>query len=241
MIDGKRVVAIIPARAGSKAVKDKNIRLLGGKPLLAWPIDTANATPEIDRVIVSTDGRAIAEVARAHGAEVYARPAELATDGALVIDAVRDLIARLRHEGESAECLVLLEATCPFRQPDDVSRCLRILTGEDRDSVATFTEPSLNPWRAWRIDEGVPRPFIDGAMPFLPRQKLPSAAQLNGAVYAVRADRLPADGISLLFGRMGAVEMPRERSIDIDDALDFAYAEALLKQSKHVQAGDALA
>lgn len=234
MIGGKRVVAVIPARAGSKGVKDKNIKALGGKPLLAWPIEVARATPEIDRVIVSTDGEGIAAVARAHGAEVYDRPPELAGDRSLVIDALRDLIARLRAEGETAAYLVLLEATSPLRLPEDVSACLAMLDGEDLDSVATFTEPHLNPHRAWRIEQGRPRPFIDGADPWQPRQALPEAWQLNGAVYAFVVDRLPQTGANVLFGRMGAVTMPRDRSVDIDEALDFAIVETILKERVHV-------
>jgi CMP-N,N'-diacetyllegionaminic acid synthase len=234
MIGGKRVIAVVPARAGSKSVKDKNIHPLGGKPLLAWPIEVAKATKEIDRVIVSTDGDRIAEVARRCGAEIYDRPAALAGDRALVIDALRDLIARLRLEGEKAAYMVLLEATSPLRLPEDVTRCLTMLDGEGLDSVATFTEPQLNPHRAWRIEAGRPRPFIEGADPWQPRQALPEAWQLNGAVYAFVADHLPAQGASLLFGKAGAVIMPRARSVDIDDAIDFVRVEAMLKESRHV-------
>ena len=234
MIGDKRVIAVVPARAGSKSVKDKNIHPLGGKPLLAWPIEVAKATKEIDRIIVSTDGRRIAEVARRYGAEVYDRPAALANDRSLVIDALRDLIVRLRAEGETASYMVLLEATSPLRLPQDVRECLAKLDGQGVDSVATFMEPQLNPHRAWRIENGTPRPFVDGADPWQPRQALPEAWQLNGAVYAFAMDRLPATGQSLLFGRSGAVIMPRERSVDIDEALDFALVETMLRNAPRV-------
>ena len=101
MLNGKRVIAVVPARGGSKSVPGKNIRPLGGKPLLAWSIDVARQMSEIDRIIVSTDDEQIASVGRAHGAEVYARPAHLATDEALVIDALKDLFRQLRAEGEN--------------------------------------------------------------------------------------------------------------------------------------------
>jgi CMP-N-acetylneuraminic acid synthetase len=128
--------------------------------------------------------------------------------------------------------MVLLEATAPFRLPRDISACLSRLADERLDSIATFMDAHLNPHRAWRIEDGVPRTFIEGVTPWLPRQMLPRAYQLNGAVYAFVMDRLPADSVGLLFGRSGAVLMEKERSFDIDDANDFLVANALLEQGQ---------
>ena len=230
MIAGQNVVAVVPARGGSKSVPDKNIRLLGGKPLLAWSIEVARAIPAIDRVIVSTDNNKIAEVAERYGAEVYTRPAHLATDTALVTDALRDLHAQLEAEGYRADIVALLEPTSPLRTSYDVEACLDKLCAEHPplDSVATFTPAHLNPHRAWTLRGEAPEPFIAGAVPWLPRQKLPEAYQLSGAVYAYFAGRLPEDSVAPLFGRAGAVVMPPERSVDIDSAQDFLVAEALL-------------
>ena len=127
MLNGKRVIAVVPARGGSKSVPGKNIRPLGGKPLLAWSIEVARQVSEIDRIIVSTDDAQIASVGREYGAEVYARPAHLATDEALVIDALKDLIQTLRAEGEAPEWIILLEPTCPLRTADDVRDCLKLV------------------------------------------------------------------------------------------------------------------
>jgi len=232
MINGQRVIAVIPARGGSKSIPGKNLRLLGGKPLLAWPIDVAREVAEIDRIIVSTDDAQIADTARSCGAEVYARPVHLATDEAIVIDAVKDLLHTLETEGESPAWVILLEATCPLRTADDVRECLKLVEVGGCDSVATFTEAELNPHRAWRIEGGVPEVFIPGAIPWLPRQRLPKAYQLNGAAYVFRASMLVREGRSLLLGKLGAVLMPRDRSQDIDDAVDFLVAEALLNRTK---------
>jgi CMP-N,N'-diacetyllegionaminic acid synthase len=229
MIVDKRVIAVIPARGGSKSVPQKNIRPLGGKSLITWSIEVAKATPGVDRVIVSTDSDEISRVARSSGAEIYRRPTHLATDEALVIDALRDLIARLKEEKETAAVMVLLEPTCPFRSVADVQGCLEMLAG-GMDSVATFKEAELNPHRAWRIEGGIPQVFITGAVPWLPRQQLPKAFQLNGAVYVFRIEKLPESSNSLLFGRSGAVLMPAERSVDIDNEIDFMVAEELLKK-----------
>jgi len=231
MLNGKRVVAVIPARGGSKSVPGKNIRPLGGKPLLAWAIDVARQVGEIDRVIVSTDDSQIGAVGRDHGAEVYARPPHLATDDALVIDALKDLLRVLQEERETPEWIILLEPTCPLRTADDVRDCLKLIATGDYDSVATFKEAELNPHRAWRIIDGVPEVFIAGAIPWLPRQRQPKAYQLNGAVYVFRANLLEKEVQSLFVGKLGAVLMPRDRSQDIDDSVDFAIVEVLLKKS----------
>lgn len=229
MIGGERVIALIPARSGSKSVKDKNLQRLGNKPLIQWPIDCARETSAIDRIVVSTDGRRIAATARELGAEVYERPPELATDGALVIDTIRHLRDLVFAEGESARVLVLLEATSPFRSPALVERCLQRLLDEGLDSIATFHPADINPERTWKIVNGEPRPFIDGAIPWRPRQALSPAYQLNGAVYAFRWDKLPEDGPSILFGRMGAELIAADEVIDIDTAKDFKIANAILE------------
>ncbi len=228
MIEGERVIAVIPARGGSKGVPRKNIVPLGGKPLVAWSIETALTVEPVDRTIVSTDDEEIAAVALQHGAEVYRRPARLASDTALVIDALRDLIGTLKAEGENGCIMVLLEPTCPFRSADDVNACLTALVRGAKDSVATFTPADLNPHRAWTIAGGSPACFIEGANPWLPRQRLPEAYQLNGAVYCFRADMLPTDGQGLLFGSVGAVVMPAERSVDINTKSDLLFAEIML-------------
>ncbi len=233
MLSEKRIIAVIPARGGSKTVPGKNIKFLDGKPLIAWSIEVARSVVEIDRVIVSTDDTAIKSVALQYGAEVYARPEHLATDEALVIDALRELITRLRIEGEQAEIMVLLEPTCPLRTAGDIRDCLELIVGEGTDSVATFKKADLNPNRAWKIIDGTPEVFIPGAVPWIPRQKLPEAYQLNGAVYAFIINRLQPDSPSLLVGKLGAVIMPSERSVDIDDELDFEIVETIIRRNKN--------
>jgi CMP-N,N'-diacetyllegionaminic acid synthase len=230
LLNGKRVIAVIPARGGSKSVPGKNIRPLAEKPLLAWSIDVAKQVTEIDRIIVSTDDGEIASTGRSNGAEIYSRPSHLATDQALVIGALKDLLQTLSLEGETPEWVVLLEPTCPLRTADDVRECLKLISNGGYDSVATFKDAELNPHRAWRLVDGKPQVFIEGAIPWLPRQQLPKAYQLNGAVYVFRASLLAHETRSLLVGKLGAVLMPRERSQDIDDETDFVICEALLKK-----------
>jgi N-acylneuraminate cytidylyltransferase len=225
------VAALIPARGGSVGVPKKNIRALGGKPLIAWAIDVAKRTRGISEVLVSTDSGEIASVATEAGAKVIKRPPELATANSLVIDAVKHAYDHLKSAGAAPQAMVLLEPTCPFRSVEDISRCLDLLWGGDGlDSVATFCEAKLNPHRAWKIDGGKPHSYFEGATPWKPRQELPSAYQLSGGVYAFRCPRIFEMGAGFLFGKTGAVIVPPERSFDIDHEIDFLVAEAWLKR-----------
>jgi N-acylneuraminate cytidylyltransferase len=235
MMESRHVVALIPARGGSTSVPRKNIRPLDGRPLVAWSIDVAHAVEAVDRTVVSTDDPEIARVARQHDADVAGRPEHLATDDALVVDAVRYHLAQWRRKGEPVDVLVLLEPTCPLRATDDVRACLRQLVNEDVDSVATFTEADLNPHRAWSIGgaDEQPEPFVEEAVPWRPRQKQPEAYQLTGGAYAFFAERLPDDTVAPLFGRTGAVVMPEERSVDIDSRVDLELARVIAEKTEY--------
>ena len=162
MLNGKRVIAVIPARGGSKSVPGKNIRPLAGKPLIAWSIEVARQVSEIDRIIVSTDDAQIASIGRLHGAEVYPRPPHLATDEALVIDALKHLLQTLEAEGESPEWVILLEPTCPLRTANDVRRLPqthlpgRLRFGGNIQGCRVESAPCLAPdgWRPGSFHRG---------------------------------------------------------------------------------------
>jgi N-acylneuraminate cytidylyltransferase len=230
----ERVIVVIPARGGSKGVPRKNVRDLAGKPAIAWAIELAKSMPEVARVIVSTDDDEIATVSRAAGAEVYIRPAHLATDTAMVVDALRDLQERLRGEGETARCYVLLESTAPLRTVEDVRRCIGLLLepGSNFDCVTTFHEAAPNPLRSWRIEEGVAGKFFPEAMDGVPRQRLPTAYYLNGNAYCFWMDRVPLEARTILNGRVGAVIVPHERGFEIDEPIDFEIADFLMSRRR---------
>lgn len=227
MFNNKKVIAIIPARAGSKGVPNKNIKLLGGKPLIAWPIDVAKQSKYIDEIVVSTDGELIAKKAIELGAKVIKRPAELSQDNSLVIDTIKHVIKVHQEKSKDIDIVVILEATCPFRRVEDVDSTIEKLM--EFDSVASFVEASLNPHRAWKIESDTVNVFIPDAIPWLPRQELPKAYQLNGGVYTFWADKLEEKSITPLFGKMGAVLMSKEHSLDIDTEFDFFIAENYIK------------
>lgn len=232
MIGHDRVVAVIPARGGSKTIPYKNIKNLLGKPLIGWTIEAAKQVPAVDRIIVSTDDDCIAKAVKPYGIEVMERPAHLAQDDSLPIDVIVDLVSRLKKAGETALYLVYLEPTSPLRQPLDISQCLDLLADKTNgfQSVATFCEANLHPYRAWKIEPDSCYEFIADVDPWLPRQKLPKAYQLNGAVYALRIDQPPQPSQPFLPKPIGGIIMPKERSIDIDDSYEFLLAEWLLRR-----------
>ena len=230
MIGDGRVVALVPARAGSRGIPQKNLRQVGGVSLLERAISIGLDCPEVDRVVVSTDGEDIAAAATSAGAEVIDRPDELSGDDVIVADVVRHVLDELRRGGETARYMVLLEPTAPLRTVDDVSLCVKRLHEEGLDSVATFTNATLNPCRAWKIGaDGRPELFLGDSVPWLPRQRLPEAYQLTGHVYAFVLDKL-GDETGLLFGETGSVIVDRHRLVDIDDEIELEIADALIRR-----------
>ncbi|WP_122465400.1 cytidylyltransferase domain-containing protein [Brevundimonas lutea] len=225
MIAGRQVVALIPARGGSKGLPGKNIRPLCGRPLIGWSIAAARESGVVDRIVVSTDDEAIAAVALAEGAEVAPRPSSLAGDTALAADLMRHHLAEWRLPDEAL--VAYLQPTSPLRLGEDISGGAARLIENGWDSLAGFCEAGTHPDAAWRIEGDQPQPW-SGKGDWRPRQDRPSAWALNGALYLFRASAFPADGSSFLFGRTGAWIMPADRSIDIDDIVDFTVAEALM-------------
>lgn len=227
----KNVLAVIPARGGSKGIPGKNIKAFCGKPLIVHSIEAALNCSLITRTVVSTDDDSIAQVAKANGAHVIKRPAELAVDTSLVIDAIRHAVLKVEEEGDDVDIVLLLEPTSPFRRKQDLEKCVQILLENKADSVATFTDASVSPNRLWRVSDDVVEPFIKGAVPWLPRQKQPKAHELTGQIYGISRKVLfeNEDSISLLLGRMSAVITPRETALDIDTELDFMLAEKVME------------
>ena len=182
----KNVLAVIPARGGSKGIPGKNIRAFAGKPLIVHSIEASLQCPLINKTVVSTDDDEIAEVAQAHAAQVIRRPDELATDTALVIDAIKHAVRTVEEErGADVDIVLLLEPTSPLRRAEDIEKCIRILLADRADSVATYTPSNISPNRLWRVSGDVVEPFIEGAIPWLPRQKQPKAYELTGQIYGL--------------------------------------------------------
>ena len=227
-----RVVAIIPARGGSKGIPKKNLALLGGKTLLKWTIDLAKEISEIDKIIVSTDCMDIKNEAISNGAEVIIRPDYLASDDSKIIETLRYMISSFKGEGYFKDLILLLEPTSPLRNKQDLLNCLKYFKNNNVDSVATFSESLTHPSKNWKILDNHPVSYFNNQNAFFPRQALDKSWELNGACYAFQASKLPATGFELLFGESRAVLMPKERSIDINDKYDLSLAETFLKMKR---------
>ena len=223
-----RTFAFIFARGGSKGLPGKNIRPLGGVPLLAYGIRLAQAIDRVERIFVSTDDADIAAVARAYGAEVIDRPAELATDTASEWMAWRHAITHVRETRRlDFDTFLSLPATSPLRSQDDVLRCLDALH-PDVDMVITVTPAARSPYFNMVSEDvdGYARVLL-GSANFKRRQDVPAVYDVTTVAYVTRPDFVLSHA-GLFEGRVKSVVVPKQRAVDIDDEFDFRVAEALL-------------
>lgn len=226
-----KAVAFIFARGGSKGLPGKNIRPLGGKPLIAWSIEHALAVRRIEKVIVSTDSEEIAAVARAYGAEVpFIRPPELARDDSPEWLAWRHALNYLLDkEGALPKVMVSVPATAPLRLPLDIENCLDEYAKGDADMVITVTDAHRSPYfnMVKTNADGTVGLVIPPQSAIARRQDAPVVFDMATVAYVARPEFVMAHS-ALFEGRVRAVHVPTERSIDIDTLLDFQIAECLL-------------
>jgi CMP-N,N'-diacetyllegionaminic acid synthase len=231
------VVAVIPARGGSKGLPGKNILLLMGKSVLVYTVEAALQARSLDRVILSTDSEEIAEVGRLAGAEVlFMRPAELATDSAHPTAVLEHAVTYLEEtEGYITELVVTLQPTSPLRVSSDIDDAVQLLQNNgEMDSVITIMEVGLPPYWVLRTDGPYLRPFIDDGTDYslMRRQELEQTYRPNGAVYVTRRELLKNRGLifsAFSQGKTGYVLMDPIRSLDIDTQTDFTVIESILK------------
>jgi CMP-N,N'-diacetyllegionaminic acid synthase len=226
MDERAEILALIPARGGSKSIPRKNILPLAGKPLIAYSIEQARAAQHITRVIVSTDDEEIARVAREHGAEVpFMRPSEFAQDLSPDIDVFRHTLIWLRHhEAYVPELVVHLRATGPVRRVELIDEAIeRMVAHPEADSLRSISSPIQTPYKMWRIEEGYLQPLmtVDGLVESycMPRQMLPPVYWQNGYVDIVRARIVLEQG--LMCGHTILPFITNEPMLEID------YAESL--------------
>lgn len=226
------MLAIIPARGGSKRVPRKNALNLAGKPLIAWTIETSSHSNYIDRTIVSTDDDEIASISEQYGADVpFLRPNELASDEASSVDVVLHSIHKIAAEGEQYDYVILLQPTSPLRNVEDVDGALEQLIRNDDDCVISVCEAEHSPLWANTLPKSQSMiGFLSKETINIRSQDLPTFYRLNGAIYII--------SVSVLLGlkkpsffldkNVSAYLMPPARSIDIDSNLDFMMAEFFL-------------
>lgn len=223
-------IAIITARSGSKGIKDKNIKLLNGKPLLAYSIDVALESKMFDRVMVSTDSEKYAEISKKCGAEVpFLRSVENSGDTSGSWDVVKEVLKRYENSGERFETVCLLQPTSPLRTAEDIIKAYKVFENKNANAVTGVCEcdhpaeymmvlgedHSLDEYRKNEVD--------------LPRQLLKKQYRINGAIF-IRKIKYNNEEVHIVCGGDYAYLMDKKKSIDIDDEDDFEYAEYLLRK-----------
>ena len=226
------MLAIIPARGGSKSVPGKNIKPLWDKPLIAYTIEAAQAAKSIDRLILSTDDEEISEVAQKFGVEIpFIRPAELAKDTSQAIDNYIYTMDRLNAESSKQyNDFIVLQPTSPFRTAADIDNAVELFCEKNADSVISVCEASHPPMWAKKIDPaGVLKDYFDNNIGNKNRQELEPSFMPNGAIFILKLSLLKSRH-SYYSDRTYAYVMPPERSLDIDTPLDFEFAEFLMRK-----------
>lgn len=234
MKSDRQILALIPARGGSKGVPRKNVRPLAGKPLIAYAIEVARASSLIDRTIVSTDDGEIANVARQYGAEVpFLRPAELARDDTPEWQVWQHTLRFVEAERGLPDVLVCVSPTSPLRTAEDVDACIRALLDSNADVAFAVKPAERNPYfnMVTLNDAGYARLVIPTAQPVHRRQSAPVVYDMTTVAYAARP-RFVLSADAMFEGKTRAVIVPAERALDIDTELDFRLAEFLMSEAK---------
>lgn len=233
MYKGKTILGIIPARGKSKALPHKNIKPIRGKPLIAWTINAARKSRYLDRVIVSTEDETIRQIARNFRADTpFLRPKHLATDNAKTIDVIFHALNWLEDKGELYDLVILLQPTSCLRLSKDIDNSIELLFSKEAKSIVSVCEVEHHPHWANTLpkDHSMER-FLNPKILNKNRQALPRFYRLNGAIYLAYTDYVKRK--NGFFGKETlAYIMPKDRSIDIDEDLDFRIADFLLRSHR---------
>lgn len=233
----KNILGIILARGGSKGVPRKNIKLLAGKPLIAWTIIEAKKSRFINRLILTTDDYEIAEIAKNYGCEVpFMRPKELAEDLTPDLPVIKHVLERLKEESYVPDIIAHLRPTAPLRKAEDIDKGIEIImNNENADSVRSVIKTPKHPLKMWFMEGGKLGPIIThdklSEAYNLPRQiinkEMPVFAQ-NNSVDIIRAKTI-LEKQSMTGDNIYGFEMPEDRSVDIDTPEDFLKIEQLMQ------------
>ena len=230
MINRGSCLGVIPARGGSKRLPGKNIMLLAGKPLIQWTIEAGLESDVIDELIVSTDDIEIADISRKCGANVpYIRPANLAMDSSSSYDVLEHALFELESKGKQYEYIIMLQPTSPLRTEYHIDSATSLLNDKKADGVVSVvkTEHPVQ-WCNVLPSSLEMTNFLDPEYRNVRSQDLPVSYRLNGAIYLSKVERLRKERSPVYGDRMFAYEMQRFESIDIDEYIDFQFAECLL-------------
>jgi CMP-N-acetylneuraminic acid synthetase len=233
MYHNQFILCVIPARGGSKGIKNKNIKRLAGKPLLAWSIEHAKESKLIDRAIVSTDSKKIADVAKKFGGDVpFLRPKEFAQDTTPMYPVLQHAVAEIEQlENKKVDIILLLDPTSPTRFAADIDVCIKKCVDENFDTVITAFESDYNPYfnMIELDDKGQTRLVITPQKPIYRRQDAPKVYCIGSDIYAIKRATVMDDNL-VIGKRTGAVIVPKEQTGGIDDLIVFKIKEAIIKR-----------
>ena len=230
------MLAIIPARGGSKGLPGKNIKLLGGIPLIAHTILAAKKSELISRIVVSTDSEKIKQIALKHGAEVpYKRPKKLASDQSMVMDAYIHMLEFISDKSENpVESFIALLPTVPFREASDIDNAINLFYKKTADSVISVTKSRIPiDWHRVINKDGKLKSYLPEFTAINNRQTSECTYLPNGAIYVFNSKKLSSER-QYYFENTYPYIMPVERSIDIDSEFDFEFAEYIYNKKNHV-------
>jgi CMP-N,N'-diacetyllegionaminic acid synthase len=225
-------IAIIPARSGSKGLKDKNIKLLNGKPLIAYTIEAAIESNIFDEIYVSTDSEQYANIAKAYGASVpFLRSKTLSSDSASTWDAVREALFEFTEIGKTFDTCALLQPTSPLRDKNDIINAFNLFIEKKAITVVSVCEVNHPIQWCFPLDSDcLMSEFAKSQYRNMRRQDIPIAYQENGAIYIVSTAKIMNSVHDIYREKCYAYKMDKTKSIDIDEQLDFDIAEYIIRK-----------
>jgi CMP-N,N'-diacetyllegionaminic acid synthase len=228
-----KVLSIIPARAGSKGIANKNIIDLYGKPLLVWSIEASLNSKYISKTVVSSNGDAILKIAEEFGAEMIKRPQNLAQDASSSEAVIEHMLQTLGDDLDAFEYLILLQPTSPLRDHNDIDNAFEMLLNSDADALISVYEEDNKILKAFKENsDGYIEGIANNEYPFMPRQELPSVYMSNGAIYIIKISEF-LKSKKLFCEKTIAYTMSKEKSLDIDTREDLEKAKLYMESTQY--------
>lgn len=232
MINGRKILAVITARGGSKGLKGKNIKKLNDKPLIKYSIEACLKSKYIDKTILSTDDLEIIRVAKESEVDIpFIRPEELACDTATSISVIQHAVEFLEKQGELYDYIITIQPTSPLRTEEHIDSAIELIeNNSDADSLVSVTKVDYHPFWMKKVEDGYLKPFYNiDEKTYTRRQDLPDVYQMNGAIFISKRDLIIRD--SIISGEsVIPYFMSAEESVDIDNQLDFHLVELMIKR-----------
>lgn len=236
MYKGKTFLGIIPARGGSKGLPGKNIKVLNGKPLIAWTIETALKSNYLDEVMVTTDDNEIAKISKDFGAKVpFLRPEILAGDISTSFDAIKHTIDFYKYEmNKEYDYVILLEPTSPLREVQDIDKAIKILINSEADSIVGISRTeSQNPaFLVTKDSNGLIYGYENKNIEILRRQDIKDVYFFEGTIYISKTNIL-LDKKTFYHENTIGYEVPKYKSLEVDDIYDFIMIESIIKYMEY--------